>query len=334
MTEETPETTTTTPTTAASDDAPAAETSKKDNIVKQAAIHRASMVAKATTEAEKSTTPSAFAQNARIVIELEMMALQAQLVVLDDLVGMTDDEKMECLFQVLDKNRDGGISVTELADGLRRIRGDVGFEESIAMALERVAYFDESGDAKLQLSEFKEYAMKLSEAFGSSFHEVAEMLILSIVFSDSGNDELEEVFAAIADEEITLALKEEKVLTKIMNDDRMICLFNMFDLDSDGVVDFPEVVMGLYKITEEKSLDAAGQSAVLAMLMFDEDANAVFDYAEFTRFILQLIDATGQTFNEAILKLTQAAAEDLGMTKEEVMEKLQASQQKQLEQVA
>ena len=97
----------------------------------------------------------------------------------------------------------------------------------------------------------------------------------------------------------------------------------MFDLDSDGSVDLIEVVNGLYKITED--LDEAAGTAIAALMMFDEEGNAEFSYEEFTRFVLQLISATGQTFDEAIWdSMTKAAAEGTDMTKEELLEKIRA----------
>lgn len=297
--------------------------SSKEKIIKQAAVHNASMVAAASKKAAKPSTPSEFSQISRAVIELEMMALNARLIVLDELVEMNDEEKMECLFQTLDKNRDGSLSVVEVADGLRKIHGDVSFEESLEMAMQRVAYFDKDGDAKLQLDEFKEYVNQLSEAFGVTFHDLAEMLILSVVFSDTGNSDEEEFMATIADDELTLALQEQTALAKVMADERMKALFHIFDLDADGTVDFAEVVMGLYKIKDD--LDEAAGTAFMALLMFDDDHNTVLDYEEFTRFIVQLINSWGQTFDEAIFTMTKAAAEDSDMTKEEVLERIRDS---------
>ena len=286
-------------------------TSKKDNIVKQAAIHNASKVVAAATKKayeRNITTPSAFAQFSKAFMEMQMIGLASKLVLLEELATMTDEEKMDCLFRVLDKNRDGSLSVVELADGMRKIQGDVGFEESLNIAMERVACFDTNGDAKLQFPEFQQYVLTLSEAFGATFHELAEMLILSVVFSDTGNDEIENSAAELASETITMALQEEEALIKVMEDDRMKVLFHMFDLDADGSVDFAEVVMGLYKITED--LDAATSTAVAALMIFDDDGNAEFDYAEFSRFIIEVISATGKTFDEAIFNITKSAAED------------------------
>jgi len=293
---------------------------KKEKIVKQVAIHNASVLATASKKAElpRVQSPSSFATISKAVIELEIMTLQARLLVLEGLEVLNDEEKMELLFHILDKNRDGSLSVVELADGLRKIRGDVGFEESIQLAMDRVAYFDTDGDAKLQYEEFKVYVTKLSEAFGTTFHEVAEMLILSVTFNvEDGNDEVDNFVAAIADEDITLALQQSEILTKVMNDDRMKVLFHLFDLDNDGSVDYMEVVLGLYKITHQ--LDDAATTAFVALLTFDEEGNAKLDYEEFTRFILELMSAMGQTFDEAIFQMTKASAAD--DTKDEITTK-------------
>lgn len=64
----------------------------------------------------------------------------------------------------------GTLAPCELADGIKRIRGDVTFDESIALALDRVARFDKDGNAKLDLDEFKEYAKTMCEGLGTTFH--------------------------------------------------------------------------------------------------------------------------------------------------------------------
>ena len=94
--------------------APQSSADKKEKIAKQAAIHNASKVAAASQRAATSATPSAFAQVSRIAIEFEILALQARLTVLEELADATDEEKMECLFVLLDKNRDGALSATEI----------------------------------------------------------------------------------------------------------------------------------------------------------------------------------------------------------------------------
>ena len=167
-------------------------------------------IAKEPVANPADTTPSAFAQRAKMVIELEMVALSARLFLLEQLSTMTDEEKMNYLFRLLNKNHDGSLSVVELADGLRKINGDVGFEESLLIAMEKMASFDTTGDAKLQYLEFIDYIQQLSNAFDATFHDLAEMMILSVVFSDTGNNEIENLAAELVESTMTEALLEEK----------------------------------------------------------------------------------------------------------------------------
>jgi Ca2+-binding EF-hand superfamily protein len=156
--------------------------------------------------------------------------------------------------------------------------------------MEWVAQFDKDGDGKFQLPEFKEYAETLCEALGASFHEMSEILIISVLFSDTGNDDLENLVATMAEEDITATVQEGEKLRKVMEDARMKALFHLFNLDASGLVSFQEVVTGVYKITED--LDNAAITTVGALLIFDEDGNQVLDNTEFTKFVLQLTAIT------------------------------------------
>ncbi|KAG7345870.1 EF hand domain containing protein [Nitzschia inconspicua] len=280
----------------------------RSSFKKTAAKHNAYKVAAAAKQAQAPQGPSAFSRISKDVIKMQMLLLSMQLELLEDLEPMNDEEKLQALFDVLDKDGDGSLSAVELADGLRKIRGDVDFEQSIALAMERVAEFDKDGDGKFQLSEFKEYVDTLCEALGTNFHELSEMLIISVVFNDVGNDSVEDFTASLLDEDITVAIQEEEKLRKFMDDERMVVLFHLFDSDMSGSVSFQEVVMGIYKITED--LDGAAATAVAALLLFDDDGSQTLDYAQFTKFILQLIAAADTPYNEAIFSLTEAAARD------------------------
>jgi Ca2+-binding EF-hand superfamily protein len=300
-----------------------APTTKRSSIAKSAAKHNAYKVAAAYKNAEKpklASSPSAYSQISKAAIKMQMMALGMQLALLEELETMSDEEKLRSLFDLLDKDRSGSLSAVELADGLRKIRGDVNFEESIQLAMERVAMFDTDGDGKFQFTEFKTYVDTLCEALGANFHELSEMLIISVVFNEAvGNDDVENVVGALIEEDITAAIQEEEKLIKIMKDERMVALFHLFDLDMSGSVSFQEVAMGIYKVTH--NLDSAATAAVGALLVFDEDGSKTLDYEEFTKFILQLIAATSIPYDEAIFTLTEAAAaEDTDITPEELNE--------------
>lgn len=281
---------------------------KRASIKKTAAKHTAYKVAAAAKQAQASQGPSAFSQISKAAIKMQILSLSMQLALLEELEPMNDEEKLQALFELLDKDGDGCLSAVELAEGLRKVRGDVTFEQSIALAMERVAEFDKDGDGKFQLSEFKNYVDTLCEALGANFHELSEMLIISVVFNDIGNSETEDFAADLLKDDITAAIQEEEKLRKFMDDERMVALFHLFDSDMSGSVSFPEVVMGIYKITED--LDGAAATAVAALMMFDDDDSQSLDYVEFTKFILQLIATTDTPYDEAVFWLTEAAAKD------------------------
>jgi len=334
------------------DDATPVASNLREKVAKSAAIHKATKVAASAKKSEQTTTPSAFAKAAKAIMEMEVMAIVARLSLLEDLATMNDTEKMECLFSLLDTNHDGHLSIIELANGLRKIRHPGAtttvraLEESLVVAMDKVAHFDRDGDAKLDREEFADCVNQLVAALaGASFHDVAELLILSVVFADDpsgaigngndndndNNDEPDSPYPEgteqLCEETIKRALKEEEALLQVMEDDRMRALFHLFDLDADGSVDFAEVVVGLYKMTED--LVSSGGTASAAMLLFDDEKNQLLDYSEFTRFVLLLIDSTGETFDDAIFTLTKSAASESDgpehVTKDTVLEKLRAA---------
>lgn len=295
--------------------------SKRSSLAKSAAKHNAYNVAAAyeTEKARSASSPSAYSQLSKASIKLQMMVLELRLKLLEELETMSDEEKLQSLFELLDKDRSGSISATELADGLRKV-AHVDFEDSIALAMKRVAQFDADGDGMLKFSEFETYVVTICESLGSTFHEFSELVIISIVFNDGkGNDEVENAISALFEEDITAAIQDEEKLDKVMMDERMVALFHMFDLDMTGTVSFQEVAMGVYKITHD--LDSAATAAVGALLMFDADGDQKLDYKEFTKFILQLVAATGIAYDDAIFTITEAAArEDTDITPEQLSE--------------
>ena len=83
---------------------------------------------------------------------------------------MSDDDKLKILFDMLDTDEDGKLSALELADSLRKIDGDVEFEESVLAAVDQVMTFDTNEDGLVDLEEFEklgQYALALDGLFVS-----------------------------------------------------------------------------------------------------------------------------------------------------------------------
>lgn len=66
-------------------------------------------------KAKKAESVSAFVQQTRAQLQLQMAAIQAQLDLINELAAMGEEEKGDLLFNLIDKDGDGTIDATELA---------------------------------------------------------------------------------------------------------------------------------------------------------------------------------------------------------------------------
>jgi len=290
----------------------------KSSAKRQASIIHASQTGASSKKTAKPKDASDYVKMTKAVLDFAILTLMAQKQLIEDLSNMSDDEKMETLFYLLDKDSDGAVDAVELADGLRKVRGDVNFEESLAVAVERVLQFDQEGKGKLTLEDFKTYVETLAETLGTNFHEISELLVMQVLFSESGNSDLENLAGALVSEEVTEAIKEEEEAQNVMSDVRMKALFMLFDADGSGSVDFKEVVLGMFKITED--IEGSSKAAIMALLLFDEDSSRSLDYEQFARFMIQVVAAAPEhlTFDDIADSMTLLAAQDIEMTSEEI----------------
>uniref|UniRef100_A0A7S2MT52 EF-hand domain-containing protein n=1 Tax=Helicotheca tamesis TaxID=374047 RepID=A0A7S2MT52_9STRA len=279
-------------------------------------VQNASLIASDTAKLKKVKDPSEFVVVSRTLIEFQLLALQAQLKLLDELAEMSDEEKLKTIFELLDKDNDGKISAVELADGLRKIRGDVNFEESIELAINRVATFDSNEDGKLDSAEFKTYVDTLLSTLGCSFGEVSEMIVVQMIFSESGNNMGENIAGALLSPEIDEAVKVEEDFRKALGDKRMKALFALFDIDGDRNIDFKEIVLGMYKLTDD--LDDAASAAVEALLVFDESHTRKLNFEEFARFMHTVVAASGKKFDDVADKITKLVSDEHYMSPDDV----------------
>lgn len=196
---------------------------------------KASMMAAGSRKkkAAESENLSSFVQETKFALELQIFALQAQLDLVNGLAALTDEEKMRLMFQIVDTDHDKKIDARELADAIKRHNADLTFAESVDRAINYVAAFDDDHDARLDFQEFTNFLNTLADTLGVDFHEIAELLILQNLFSDTGTTEIEGIAGEIAAEAIDATVLEKEVVFDVMSDPRMVSLFALFDKVSE-----------------------------------------------------------------------------------------------------
>ena len=202
-------------------------------VKKQAGLRRASSYAKEINEQANPSTATEFVKHSKAAIEFQIMTLQSELKLLEELSNMSDDTKLVMLFDLMDRNHDGYLSSVELAEGLMKISANVEFEESLALAVERVETFDTNADGLLDQTEFETLLNTLLPLIGCTFHELSEMLVIQVLFAE-GFTPIETAVADAISDDLTQEIKTDEELRLAMKDRRMKALFNVFDEDDAG----------------------------------------------------------------------------------------------------
>jgi hypothetical protein len=182
------------------------------NTFKKNRINRAASLAAARKQRGLvASTPSEYVKAERAALEYNIIALEAELAMLNSLSEMTDAEKFDELFDLFDKNKDAMVDVSELADGLRKLDDELTFIESIQCAIDDVANFDSRGIGKMSKEDFQQFVDVLVGAMGCSFHELSELLVMKVFFSNNHNS-LEEQLASesLAEELSKVVVKQEQ----------------------------------------------------------------------------------------------------------------------------
>lgn len=277
-------------------------------------VSKASHAAKKTTvtiqaansvkrKAKRSRNVSQFVKQTKRNIELHMAALQAQLDMVNELEKMKMEDKLDLLYSLLDKDEDGVIDVSELADGLRRRNVGLSFADAIEKSVDLVAIYDEDGDAVLNREEFDHFTHKIVLELDATVDEFCEFLVYQILFSDiNGDDDDDEEDINI--DELKHEVKERGQLLSALHDPRMESLFVLFDKNGDGFVSFKEVALGLYHLT--KDMQESAKATTELLLMMDKDDKRLLPFEQFAKLVLAISAAAGASFEDVANDLTLA----------------------------
>jgi len=265
------------------------------------AIQKSEMVRRVSRESilkhndvKKAGTVSTYVKEAREELSVKLAAIQSQMNLLDELETMDDEEKMELLFSVVDI--DGkGITARELATALRKHNKELSFQDSIEHAVCLIAAFDTTGDARLDLDQFKACIGVMLKDLDVSLADFAEFLVIRMVLSDDADVPLSDDCTAA---EIGLLSNKnvETDFSAMLNDCRMLDLFHLFDKNGTGELNFREVAIGLYQLT--RNLEESTKTAMLLLLTLDADDSRTLNCEQFARLIVAIVASTGSPFDD------------------------------------
>jgi Ca2+-binding EF-hand superfamily protein len=251
-------------------------------------------------KARRSDNVSDFVKATKKNLELQMASLEAQLDMINELEKMKQEEKLDLLYTLLDKDKDGSIDAKELADGLQKRSEGLSFGDAIEKSIEFVALYDEDGDAVLDRDEFEHFVDKMVDELDSTVGEFCEFLVYELLFSNAqGSDDFEVDVDVLKDE-----VKGRGQLLSALHDPRMESLFVLFDRNGDGFVSFKEVACGLYHLT--KDMEESAKATTGLLLMMDVNDKRVLGFEQFAKLILAIAASAGTSFEEVANDLTFA----------------------------
>mmetsp|Transcript_12162 Transcript_12162/g.32725 ORF Transcript_12162/g.32725 Transcript_12162/m.32725 type:complete len:473 (-) Transcript_12162:180-1598(-) len=220
-----------------------------------------------------------------------------------------ESEELLRLFKHFDRSQDMQVDFKELAMGLDSLRGmaEAPFEESVASALGALLIFDEDCTRTLNYVQFARFMLTFAAAAGCSIEELTPMLLdIATENASSESDALHKAKSMAMDEIMRdIAEADREALTA--NDVRADALFQLFDRDGSGDVDFKELALGLKLFNPSEGLESAAVVASAMLLAHDKDENQKLDRAEFGRFLVEFCETLGADFDELADYLVVAA---------------------------
>lgn len=275
----------------------ASQAAKTTQATRNAAISR-------KTKASNAKDIASFVNQTKMNLELQMVALQAQLDLVREITSMKDpSEKIELLFSLITTNGQM-TNLKQVSEAVQQASVLLPFGESIQTALAKTKVSDEQMD----LPGFQSFVEGIvSSLENSSMDDFAEFVVYQVLFTGVAS----QVAAASspkgdASNGMGATNAAGDLQKSILNDERMQALFVLFDKDADATVDFKEVAVGLYPLT--KNMGEAAKNAAGLLLMVDKDDQRELTYEQFVKLMLAVSGAFGMTFDELADQLTLALA--------------------------
>jgi hypothetical protein len=156
----------------------------------------------------------------------------------------------------------------------------------------------------LDYDQFSELLLNVVAAGSFVFHEVANSMTLAICKSTGTKNDLAALF--LGDDIYNLSMddnKHEKSQSEIdeaLEYGRMGRLFDLWDLDHSGTLEYAEFALGMRKFQEAKDIDTTVEETMAAMVSFDTNHDQRLDRKEFAEFLVHFAEVSDVSLSELI----------------------------------
>ena len=272
------------------------------------ALRRAAAVAAASSASMIQKNPHLpvrdFVRLSRQRIELDQCLHAAEDAFLDKLAfEMHQDEMVRSVFDLLDVDGSGTLSVWELAEGIRRMNDLNAIAEVMPLAEKAMStYVDNNttantGEQGMGVQQLGEFLKRLAQTMGCTFLELTQLIVAKVAFGDSGRVLLEQAVMALDDQANDSIGRFDDAVVEA----RLILVYDILDDEHKGTIPLKEVVKHLFRFTEAMKKD---QRQVLLMA---NDQKQI-DFAEFVELILNVVAfSEGSRFHEIADAMTLSA---------------------------
>lgn len=208
--------------------------------------------------------------------------------------------RMLLLFQVLDYNQNQAVRFEDFVKSLVNVAREMDEipRQALLMCDSRTA------DRMLDYDQFSELLLNVVAAGDFVFHEVANSMTLAICKNTATKNDLAALF--LGEDIINLSLddnkhgKTESEIEDALEYGRMSRLFDLWDLDHSGTLEYSEFALGMRKFQEAKDIDTTVEETMAAMVAYDANNDQKLDRKEFAGFLIHFAEASDVSVSELI----------------------------------
>lgn len=239
--------------------------------------------------------------------DVDINELNAEVKQRGELLDSLSDPRMKDLFDLFDSDGKGYVSFKEVACGLYHLTNNM--EESAKATTNLLLMLDKDDTRKIEYPKFAKLILAIAATSNASFDEVADDLTLALTAGDGEIDRRALNILTIADEAYAEARHKEKTLKRSVKSidpfsyQRVLKLFDLWDADNSGTLDFDELFDGLRRYQAASNNGHSVESVedgVKKLMEGDVDGDQQLDREEFAVSIMKYATAVGTDLHELI----------------------------------